>query len=175
MNLAERFSNSPIEALTAYYAVKEIGDLLNNQAIKKMGQYLYMSELKAAYNYHYLVSNSYFTPAFYDYGIVDEVGETSVGLTNSPQLLFAIQMSLPIEITPTILNVEWLKRTRDIWGSNIESVSEILRGQLYLLDAIVDPNRQGLSEKIHQISQFNTANSKTNTLFFYYLIGGQPL
>lgn len=78
------------------------------------------------------------------------------------------------DITLQFLDKNWLRETKPKWGVALENsaTTEEWKGLLLLADAIVDPLQYGLSTKIHNLVNFDNGNSKTNTLYFYYMAGG---
>jgi hypothetical protein len=77
-------------------------------------------------------------------------------------------------MTPVYLDKNWLSATRPIWSKYLLSstIEEAWKGIFLLADAIVEPNQSGLGDKIHSLQSFLSGNSKTNTLYFYYMLIG---
>ena len=80
------------------------------------------------------------------------------------------------DMTLQLLDKNWLRETKPKWGVALDNseTTEEWRGLLLLADAAMDPLQYGLSTKIHSLTKFDNGNSKTNTLYFYYMAGGSP-
>jgi hypothetical protein len=144
-----------------------------------LGDYLLSSEILATKTYWQIKkSTKIYDSPFSDNGIVGILWETKADYATffglNVEFIYGIQM-LPFNgITQLYLDKEWLTQTRSIWAPSIDSgnIEEGWKGFLLLADAIVNPNRNGISKQIHNLRLYDNGNSRTNTLYFYYMVGG---
>lgn len=174
-----RNQESTSEAINSYWAVRELGKATNNQTLHDLGDYLLSSEIVATKTYWQIKSpSSIYEQPYAKNGVVGILWETKVDYATwfgaNVEFIYGIQM-LPFNaITTQHLDKDWLKETRSIWSAPINNAAteEGWRGFLLLADAIVDPNRAGISSQIHGLVDYDNGNTRTNTLYFYYSVGG---
>lgn len=175
-----RNQESSSEACNGYFAVRELGKALNNQTIEDLGDYLLSSEIHATKIYWQIKQPSNIYPASFAHGVVGILWETKVDYATwfgaNVEFIYGIQMLPFNDITQQYLDSNWLKESRPEWSKGLQSsaIEEGWKGFLLLADALVDPNQYGLSQNIHNLKSYDNGNSRTNTLYFYYLVGGSP-
>ncbi len=129
--------------------------------------------------YWQIKDTSIYAPPFSNNGVVGILWETKVDYATffgaNPEYIYGIQMLPYNMITEAYLDRNWLLKTKNVWGAVIDKAADAWKCFLLLADALINPNQNGLSEKIHNLKYYDNGNSKTNTLFFYYMIGGLPL
>lgn len=172
---------STSEAINSYFAVRELGKITGNQTLEDLGDYLLSSEIHATIVYWQIRKNSpIYSEPFSKNGVVGILWETKVDYATwfggNVEFIYGIQMLPFTEITPSYLSKEWLSETRPVWSKALtsSSIEEEWKGFMLMADAIVDPNRSGLSNEIHKLSVYDNGNTQTNTLYFYYFVGGSP-
>ncbi len=128
--------------------------------------------------YWHIKDTSIYAPPFAKNGVIGILWETKVDYSTffgaNPEYIYGIQMLPYNMITEAYLDSNWLAKTKNVWGAVVDSAVDSWKCFLLLADALINPNQTGLSEKIHNLKTYDNGNSKTNTLFFYYMIGGQP-
>ena len=123
-------------------------------------------------------SNKIYDSPFADNGVVGIIWETKADYATffglNVEFIYGIQMLPFNDITQQYLDKEWLTQTRSNWAPAIDrgNIEEGWKGFLLLADAVVNPNRNGISQQIHSLKSYDNGNSRTNTLYFYYMIGG---
>jgi hypothetical protein len=145
-----------------------------------LGDYLLSTEILATKTYWHIKksSNKIYDSPFSDNGVVGIIWETKADYATffglNVEFIYGIQMLPFNDISYQYLDKEWLTETRSIWAPAIDrgNIEEGWKGFLLLADAIVNPNRNGLSQQIHGLKSYDNGNSRTNTLYFYYMIGG---
>ncbi|RMZ93126.1 glycoside hydrolase family 81, partial [Brachionus plicatilis] len=172
---------STSEAINSYFAVRELGKMTGNQTLEDLGDYLLSTEIHATIVYWQVKKNSQiYSEPFSKNGVVGILWETKVDYATwfggNVEFIYGIQMLPFTEITPSHLKKDWLTETRPIWSKSLSSgsIEEGWKGFMLMADAIVDPNRPGLSNDIHGLTGYDNGNTRTNTLFFYYFVGGSP-
>ena len=146
-----------------------------------MGDYLLSTEIVSSQTYWQIKkTNDIYTSPYKDNGVVGILWETKCDFATffglNVEYIYGIQMLPYNDITEQILDRQWLSDTRSIWAAPLSNAAttEEWKGFLLLADAMVDATQSGLSTQIHSLQLFDNGNSKTNTLYFYYLIGGTP-
>ena len=166
-----RNQESTSEAINAYFAVRELGKALNNQTLHDLGDYLLSTEIIATKTYWQIKKQSAIYPEPYaKNGVVGILWETKVDYAtffgSNVEFIYGIQMLPFNDITTKHLDRDWLSQTRSIWSKpiNTDEIEEGWKGILLLADSIVDSNRNGLSEQIHNLKDYDNGNTRTNTL-----------
>ena len=147
-----------------------------------MGNFLLSTEILATKTYWQIKKDSkiYSTP-FSSNGIVGTIYETKAeyksNLEDGVEFIFGKKMIPFNHITREYLDREWLTETREKWSSAMESekINEEWKGIFLLTDSILNPNSEKIGEQIRNLKSYDLGNSKTNTLFFYFINGGQGI
>lgn len=158
-----------------------MGKALGDSELEDLGDFLISTEIVSSQIYWQIKkSEDIYASPFKDNGVVGILWETKVDYATffglNVEYIYGIQMLPFNDITLRFLDPSWLRETKPKWGVALENAAttEEWRGFLLLADAIIDPLAPGLSTKIHNLKNFDNGNSKTNTLYFYYMAGGTP-
>lgn len=141
-----------------------------------MGDFLLSTEIMSSKMYWQIKDNDIYKEPFSNSGVVGILWETKVDYATffgaNAEYIYGIQMLPYTDITQSYMDPVWLRHSKAIWSAAISSATDSWKCFLLLADAIIDPNQPGLSDKIHGLKSFDNGNSKTNTLYFYYMLSG---
>jgi hypothetical protein len=76
-------------------------------------------------------------------------------------------------ITKEYLDIQWLTETSNKWATAISNIEENWRAYFLLIDSIINPDKESIGTEIRNLKSYDLGNSKTNTLFFYFMNGGK--
>ncbi len=161
--------------------MRELAKALNDSNLLDLGDYLVSTEIYSSQIYWQIKqSEDIYSSPYKENGVVGILWETKVDYATffglNVEYIYGIQMLPYNDITLQFLDKNWLRETKPKWGVALDNsaTTEEWRGLLLLADAIIDPLQYGLSTKIHNLNNYDNGNSKTNTLYFYYMAGGTP-
>lgn len=171
-----RNQESTSESINGYYAVRELGKNTNDQSMEDLGNFLLSTEIMSSKMYWQIKDNEIYKEPFSNSGVVGILWETKVDYATffgaNAEYIYGIQMLPFTDITQSYMDPVWLRHSKAVWSAAINSATDSWKCFLLLADAIVDPSQPGLSDKIHRLKSFDNGNSKTNTLYFYYMLSG---